>query len=148
MKFMDNEEKKDSAKVSVQEHQCREEEYLNNWKRAQADFINYKKDEMKRIEELIKFGNEGLILEVVDVVGNLELAASHVTDSGLSMVIKQFESLLKKYGVERIAVAGQTFDPAVHEAVDALDESKPLAEVRPGYTMHGKVIRPARVKNG
>ena len=119
----------------MNEEQSKEEEYLNNWKRAQADLINYKKDEMKRTEELIKFGNEGLILEIVETV------------VGLEMAMKQFEELLKKYSVERIAVAGQKFDPAVHEAVDAIDESKPLAEVRPGYTLHGRVIRPARVKN-
>lgn len=113
----------------------KEEEYLNNWKRAQADLINYKKDEMKRMEELIKFGNERLVLEVIELV------------TGLKMVTKQFESLLKKYSVERIAVAGQKFDPTVHEAVAPLDNGAALEEVRPGYTMHGKVIRPARVKN-
>lgn len=111
-----------------------EEKYLNNWKRAEADLINYKKDEMKRMEELIKFGNEAMILEVVVIM------------DGLEMVSKQFEKILKKHGVERIAVGGQ-FDPNVHEAIDAIDESKPLEEVRPGYTMHGRVIRPSRVKN-
>ncbi len=124
----------------------KEEEYLNNWKRAQADLINYKKDEGKRMEEFIKFANEDVILEVLDVMGNLELAAEHLKDEGLKQVIKQFESLLKKYGVERIAVGGK-FDPNIHEAVDAIDEAKPLEEVRPGYTMHGRVIRPSRVKN-
>ncbi len=126
----------------------KEDEYLNNWKRAQADFINYKKDEMKRAEQFIKFGNESLIVEILDIMANLELAVAHTKDEGIKGIIKQFESLLKKYGAERIAVAGQTFDPAVHEAMDAIDESKPLAEVRAGYTMHGRVIRPARVNNG
>lgn len=126
----------------------KEEEYLNNWKRAQADLINYKKDEFKRMEELIKFGNESLIIDVLDAVSNLELASAHIKDEGLKITLKQFESILKKYGVERIAVAGQAFDPSVHEAVDAIEESKPLAEVRPGYRLHGRVIRPARVNNG
>ena len=111
----------------------REEEYLNNWKRAQADLINYKKDEMKRMEELIKFGNEALVLEIIEIV------------AGLEMVTKQFETILKKYSVERIAVAGQKFDPEVHEAMGEIVDDRPLAEVRPGYTMHGRVIRPARV---
>jgi len=113
----------------------KEDEYLNNWKRAQADLMNYKKDEMQRMEQLIKFGNEQLVISVIEIM------------TGLEMVFKQFESLLKKYGVERIAVVGQKFDPAVHEAMAELDDSKPLAEVRPGYMMHGKVILPARVKN-
>lgn len=126
----------------------KEEEYLNNWKRAQADLINYKKDEARRIEEVVKFGTQGVIMDVLDALDNLELSAKHIDDKGLQITIKQFASLLKKYGVERIAVAGQQFDPAVHEAVAEIDESKPLAEVRAGYTLYGKVIRPARVQNG
>lgn len=123
----------------------KEEEYLNSWKRAQADLDNFKKDEKKRAEEFVKFSNENLILEVLDVVANLELAAKHISDEGLKITIKQFESLLKKYGVERIAVVGQEFDPAIHEAVGELADGAALVEERPGYTMHGKVIRPARV---
>lgn len=111
------------------------QKYLNNWKRAQADFANYKKDEMKRMEELLKFGNEAILLEVIEIV------------SGFELVIKQFENTLKKYGVERIAVAGQKFDPTVHEAVEAIVDDSKIAEARAGYTMHGRVIRPARVKN-
>ena len=121
------------------------DDYLNNWKRTQADFENYKKDEKKRAEEFVKFSNETLILEVLDVVANLELAAKHIKDEGLNITIRQFESLLKKYGVERIAVVGQKFDPAIHEAVGELTDGADLVEERPGYTMHGKVIRPARV---
>jgi len=125
----------------------KEQEYLDSWKRAQADLINYKKDEGKRMEEFIKFANEDVILEVLDVVGNLELAAEHVKDEGLKQVLKQFDSLFKKYSVERIAVVGQTFDPAVHEAVEAIVDDSKIAEARAGYTMHGRVIRPARIKN-
>src|SRR3989344_8148303 len=123
----------------------KEQEYLDSWKRAQADLINYKKDEGKRMEEFIKFANEDVILEVLDVVGNLELAAEHVKDEGLKQVLKQFDSLFKKYSVERIAVVGQTFDPAVHEAVEAIVDDSKIAEARAGYTMHGRVIRPARI---
>src|SRR3989338_3901696 len=114
----------------------KEQEYLDNWKRAQADLDNFKKDEAKRIEQVVKFGSESLVVSVIEIM------------TGMEIVVKQFENLLKKYGVERIAVVGQKFDPAVHEAMAELDDSKPLEEVRPGYTMHGKVILPARVRNG
>jgi molecular chaperone GrpE len=122
-----------------------DEEYLNNWKRTQADFENYKKDERRRMDEFAKFATENLVQEILDIVGNLERAAKHIEDEGLKSILKQFDQLLSKYGVERIAVVGQKFDPAVHEAVEALDERKDLVEVQAGYTMHGKVIRPARV---
>mgnify|MGYP001575141570 CR=1 FL=1 len=94
---------------------------------------------------------------MVEIVSYLELAFQHTPADvrsnqkqwfdGLTQVVKQFELLLKKYGVERIAVAGQKFDPAIHEAVGELADDKDLMEERPGYTMHGKVIRPARVKS-
>lgn len=141
MKFMDETQTQDEVIDKT-------EEYLNNWKRAQADFANYKKDEAKRLEQFIKFAGESVIEDVLDVVGNLELAAEHIKDEGLKQVLKQFDSLFKKYSVERIAVVGQKFDPTVHEAVEAIVDDSKIAEARAGYTMHGKVIRPARVKNG
>ncbi|MBI2063644.1 MAG: nucleotide exchange factor GrpE [Candidatus Yanofskybacteria bacterium] len=120
------------------------EEYLNNWKRERADFVNYKKDEGKRMEEFVKFANEGLILELLDTLDDLYLAAKQTKDSGLSQVIKKFEDLLKKYGVERIII-GEKFNPMYHEIIEGTEGEK-IEEIRAGYTMHGRVIRPTRVK--
>src|SRR3989338_2467504 len=72
------------------------EEYLNNWKRERADFVNYKKDEGKRMEEFVKFANESLILELLDNLDDLYLAAKQTKDTGLEQIIKKFEDLLKK----------------------------------------------------
>src|SRR3989344_7206683 len=93
------------------------EEYLNNWKRERADFVNYKKDEAKRMEEFVKFANESLILELVNVLDDLYLTAREaknlptMTSAGLEQVIKKFENLLGKYEVEKIKVDGENFDP-------------------------------------
>ena len=97
------------------------------------------------MEEFVQFANEDVILEILDAVGNLELARQHIQDKGLEGIVKEFEKILEKYGIQRITVAGQKFDPTLHEAADAIIENKELAEVRPGYTMHGRVIRPSRV---
>lgn len=135
------------------------EEYLNNWKRERADFVNYKKDEGKRMEEFIKFANESLILEFLETMDDLYLAAKDLKNEGLEHVIKKFEDLLKKYGVEKIKI-GDKFDPMYHEIVttetqNELETQKGLGtqekeekieEVRAGYTMYGRVKRPARVK--
>ena len=121
-----------------------ENEYLNNWKRERADFLNYKKEEAKRLEEFVKFANEAVILEVIEVIDDLEKASKEVKNEGLDQVLKKFQGLLKKYGVERIEVK-DAFDPLLHEAVEGAEGDK-LEEVRAGYTMHGQVIRPARVK--
>ena len=122
------------------------EEYLNNWKRERADFLNYKKDEARRIEEFARFANEDVILEVMEIVDDLELAAKELKDVGLEPIIKKFKELFKKYRIEEIAVDGQKFSPEFHEAVETEAEGDKMLQVRAGYTMHGKVIRPARVK--
>ena len=121
------------------------EEYLNNWKRERADFINYKKDESRRMEEFARFANEDLVLEMMELVDDLEIVTKEVPGVGLEHVSKRFSELFKKYGVERINMEGQ-FNPALHEAVETEKEGTKMVEVRAGYTMHGKVIRPARVK--
>ncbi len=122
------------------------EEYLNNWKRERADFINYKKEEAKRLEEFVKYANEDLILELIELVDDLEIVAKEVPGVGLDNVVKRFNELFKKYGVERIEVEGKKFNPELHEAIETEKDGEKLKELRPGYTLHGKVIRPARVK--
>lgn len=147
------------------------EEYLNNWKQERADFINYKKDEAKRMEEFLKFSTEGIILELIDVIDGIEVARNNLPDSkelenwihGFDGALDKLGSFLNKFGVEKIEVKGGPstrsgqvkFDPNLHEAVfsesgelmpEGVNFEGNLEEVRPGYTMHGKVIRPARVR--
>src|SRR3990167_10679130 len=65
-------------------------EYLNNWKKERADFINYKKDEAKRMETFVGFANEGLILEFLDIIDNLDLAAKHEASAeSIKQIIKK-----------------------------------------------------------
>src|SRR3989344_880751 len=122
------------------------EEYLNNWKRERAAFLNYKKEEARRIEEFVKFANEDLVLEMMELVDDLEIVAKEVPGVGLENIAKRFSELFKKHGVERIEVEGKKFDPELREAIETEKEGEKLKEVRAGYTMHGKVVRPARVK--
>ena len=155
---------KDAGKLAVCEKE--KEEYLNNWKRERADFINYKKDEAKRMEEFLKFSTEGIIIELIDVVDGIEVARNNLPESkeleewitGFDGSLDKLDKFLNKFGVEKINVKGEKFDPLLHEAVavssEALSEGREvqdkdgerIEEIRPGYTMHGKVIRPARVK--
>lgn len=154
---------------------CQKErdEYLNNWKRERADFLNYKKDELKRLERFVEFANEAVILEVIEILDDLEKARQNFaeqnlggqsTQDGLAQIINKFMELFKKYDTERIKVEGERFDPLVHEALTAETQTtetqnetgeiqngkekteERIEEVRAGYTMHGRVIRPARVK--
>lgn len=138
-------------KKKLEEAEAKVEEYLNNWKKERADFINYKKDEMKRLEELVKYGNVALIMEILDIVDDLERAVKHseMPEDGISQILKKVMNWLNKHGVEKI-VSPDKFDPNLHEAIETDqfvdgDEDK-IDEIRPGYTLHGKVIRPTRVR--
>lgn len=152
-----------NKKTEEAETENKSEEYLNNWKRERADFANYKKEESKRLEEFVKFANVGLILEAVEILDDLEIVAkNNENNEGLGPVLKKFQDLLTRYGVERIKTDGR-FDPNLHEAVTAETQNETtetpnggerrdtggeekLEEIRAGYKMNGRVIRPARVK--
>ncbi len=147
----------DDTNVTAIETSDKTEEYLNNWKRERADFLNYKKDEARRIEEFARFANEDVVLESMEILDDLELAHQNFAkqnlggqagelNKGLDQVIKKFKKLFKKYGVEEIAVKGEKFNPEQHEVVEMEPGGEKMLPVRAGYTMHGKVVRPARVK--
>ena len=133
------------------------EEYLNGWKRAKADLINYKKDETKRLEDAIKFGNEFLIRDLITILDSFNLAISALektgaVDKGIYLIKSQLEDALKRHGLEKLVVsAGEPFNPATQEAITEVESStmspgQVVEEVEAGYTLNGKIIRPARVK--
>ncbi len=151
------------------------EEYLNNWKRAQADFENYKKEEVERISTLIKYAKEDMILNILPILDNIELAEKQLPEKlkkgeegtpqsiewtkGFLQIKKQIEEFLKKEGIEEIKAMGEKFYPETMEAVGEADlSSEALAkgeggksgivieELQKGYNMNGKVLRPAKVK--
>ncbi len=128
-----------------------DEKYL----RLAADFENYKKRMEGELGEVAKFGASRVIIGMLDVLDHLEQAIAHAPPDtpeewlkGLRQVHRQFEEAVQKAGAERISSQGMTFDPVTMEAI-AMEGGGPShtvkEEVRAGYTMHGRVIRPARV---
>jgi len=139
----------------LEELKNKSEEYLNGWKRERADFLNYKKEEMERIGQLVKYANEELILDILPILDNLSLAENHIKDQGLTQIKKQLEDFLKKEGIEPIEVISKNFDPNTMEVIEEIENSglpvsaksgEVTEEVQRGYTMHGKLIRPAKVR--
>ncbi len=140
------------------------DEYLNSWKRAKADLINYQKDENKRLDQMMLYGQQRLVQEFLTVLDSFDLAMASIKDEaakkGLAMIKNQMEEVLKRQGVERIPVSpGDDLDISIHEPIteqelDMSDEKqkalagKIVAELVAGYKMHDKVIRPAKVKIG
>ena len=132
-------------------------EYLDLAKRTQADFINYQSRVRREREDLVRFGTESLLRELLPVVDDLQrvleaaagapalLEAARITERELLRVFS-------KAGVRPIETAGKKFDPMYHEAAEMV-EAPPgkaagdvIEEVRRGYAIHDRVLRPASVK--
>ncbi|MDP2629251.1 MAG: nucleotide exchange factor GrpE [Candidatus Harrisonbacteria bacterium] len=147
-----SEEKKDDV---LEQCQAEREEYLNGWKRAKADLINYQKEEGRRLEQFSKFALESFLHELLTILDSFDLALSSSKDEetkkGVTMIKSQLEETLKRQGLERLSVReGDQFDPSTHEAVEEGEgESGMVLDVLvAGYSLHGKVIRAAKVKVG
>lgn len=134
----------------------KEEEYLDGWKRAKADLINYKKEEEKRFSAVLQFANEQIIRELITVLDSFDLAIETMAkedkvEKGIYLIRAQLEDALKRHGLERVVVSVDTpFDPALQEALATVESEKEsgtvVEEVERGYMLNGKLIRPARVK--
>jgi len=142
------------AKESTEPHKKSDEKYL----RLLADFDNFRKRTMKERSELCKRANEELIQEFLPVLDHLDLALASAGElnvdksvlDGFRLVAEQMTSVLKKAGLSPIELNESHFDPAQHEAVahlasETVPENGIIAEVRLGYMLGGKLLRPARV---
>ncbi len=145
-----------SDNVGLEKIKKERDEYLDGWQRARADFINYKKDEAKRLETMAKFANESVIRELILVLDSFDLALVALEkegkgEKGIYLIKSQLEDILKSYGLEKVAVSkNQIFNPAYHEAVIEIESDQPsgtiVEEIEKGYLLNNKLIRPARVK--
>jgi len=144
---------------ALAEEKKRSEECLTRMKYMQADFENLKKRMDRQMEEVKKYSNEHIIIELLDIVDELEMAikSGHNSDSqenviqGIDMTLKKLTKILEKEGVSPIECVGRPFDPTKHNAVARIEkedaeECTVVEEVRKGYTMREKVIRPSIVK--
>ncbi len=127
--------------------------------RLQAEFENYRKRVEKEKTDFVKFANAGLLLELIQLLDHFERAVAAAEKSrdfdsllqGVKMVQEEMTAALKKKGLERMKTAGEIFDPHRHEAVapvitDEQPENTVVDELRKGYLLEGKVIRPAVVR--
>lgn len=139
---------------------AQEKEDLNNrLLRVQADFDNFRKRTTKEKADARKFRAQDIVTDMLDTLDNFQraLAVESISEDGKSlkqgmeMVLKKLKEALKKEGVEEIESLGKPFDPTVHQAVmqevSSEHESGTVIQVlQAGYTLNGRVIRPAMVK--
>ena len=138
----------------------RAEDYLIRLSYLQADLENFKKRFDREAEQIKNYCNERLIIQLLDVVDELELAVKNGEIStspeslleGVEMTLKKLRKVLEQEGVTPIeSPEGKAFDPTRHNAIaaveqDDVEDGTVIEEIRKGYMMKGKVIRPTIVK--
>ena len=139
----------------------KEAEVRNNWDkfvRERADLENYRKRVQREKEELLKYGNESLILEILPVIDNMERALAHASEEphvavieGIRLTHAMLLSALKKFGVTTIeTLPGAPFDPAFHQAMRQVESAElpsntVVEEMQKGYLLNDRLLRAAMV---
>jgi len=125
--------------------------------RLYAEFENYKKRVNKDKEELITYGNDRLLHEILPFIDHLEMALKHASNEsssglvqGVEITLKGLRNTLEKFGLTEIEAEGKTFDPSIHHAIsqverEDVDENIVVEEFRKGYMLKDKVLRASLV---
>jgi len=168
----DNQQKEEEqlTQVSLEKLQQDLDAATNNWKRALADFENYKRRKEAENKELVEFAREVTVAKLLPALDSLEQALKHMPEyqnqesgsmnqefqkqyqnwqTGVNGIVLQLDKTLGELGVKKIEAVGKKFDPHFHEAVreeaSEKDDGIILNEFQTGFELNGKVIRPSQV---
>jgi len=143
----------------LRERAAKADEYLEDVRRAKAEFANFRKRWEREKQVIMRFAEEELVKELLTTIDNFEraIASAKVAGSegplleGITMVYDQLVDALKSRGLERITSEGCEFDPNFHEAVaqqitNEVPDNHVLSEVQSGYKFRDRLLRPARVR--
>jgi len=135
-------------------------DYLNRFQRLQADMENLQKITKRQIETVTRQASEGVLLKLLPILDALQQATNIAQTNnqlpkeeiavGLKMLLKQLADVLETEGLVEIPAVGHQLDPSKHEVVNSVEkedvpENTVVEEVRKGYTLNDKVIRPSLV---
>ena len=145
-------------KKELEEAKAQASENYDRFLRLYAEFDNYRKRVAREKAELVRYGNEELLKELLPVLDNLERALEHAKKGGdpkaivegVELILDQFQAVLKRFGVETIRAIGERFDPERHEAVgeqeaEGAEPGEVILEVQKGYMLNDRLLRPAKV---
>ncbi len=150
----------DRVKQLEEELGKKEAEAAANWDkfvRERADLENYRKRVQREKEDLLKYGNESLLLEILPVIDNMERALAHASEESMAAVIQGIEltlsmlqAAIKKFGAAPIEAKGKMFDPAYHQAMTQVESEDHMPntvvdEFQKGYMLNDRLLRPALV---
>lgn len=148
---------------ALQEKSKERDELFDQLLRLQAEFENTRKRHLKEKEEYTRFAHGEMVLALLPIYDHFVIALSNMKASpkgggnhevmlkGVEMIQIEMWEHLSRNGLSKIATVGKPFDPEQHEAMgtvedDAYPEGAVVEEIRPGYLLHGKLLRPASVK--
>ena len=139
--------------------QAQAKEYLDGWQRARAELANFKKRVERERSQMYDAARIALIARFLEILDDFERALGNVPEGldsddwfeGLTLIQRKLIGLLEAEGVSEIEAEGQTFDPALHEAIaqearDDHEEGQIIEVVQKGYMLGERVVRPARVR--
>ncbi len=154
-----------SAPAAVDDCDRRVEELVSQLEEANgrrlrlaADFDNFKKRSRQEQVDTVRFAAVPVVERLLPVLDDANLALSHAPEGvdeswlkGVRLTFQKLEEVISAVGVERVPAVGDRFDPKLHEAVGSVEtadqpEDSVVAELRPGYRMHDRVLRPALVR--
>ncbi len=140
---------------ALSEEKEKAEQYLANWQRTQADFANHKRRVEQEMAELGKFANRQLLASILPAIDELERAfeaiapqlAENSWAEGFQLIGLKLRTALEAQGLRQMESLGNEFDPNFHEAAGHSpgEEGIVVKELRKGYLLHDRVIRPAMV---
>jgi molecular chaperone GrpE len=160
------EEKKETCKDQLKEIQAELEtakqeakETYDRFLRVSAEFENYKKRSAREMDDLRKYANQSLIVEMLAVVDNLERALNSSNGNssndkcmadGVNLTLREILKVFEKFNVKPIESIGQPFDPNFHQAMmqeetDDYPENTVITELQKGYMIHDRLLRPSMV---
>lgn len=154
----DNKKSKNKMQDKIKEYEEKIAEYLAGWQRAKADYHNLKKESAREKQELADFIRVDVLTQIFPIIDHFEIALQHVPEDykkeswyqGFEHLYNQIKKVLADFSVVRIETEGKDFDVQFMEAIKrekkpGVKSGKVIKEVSAGYTMNGKVIRPAKV---
>lgn len=147
----------DAAKLEASDQKAQEN--YDRLLRLSAEFDNYKKRTARETAELVKYANEGLIKELLNIVDNLERAiesagqesdADNPLKQGVQLTLDEVLKILERFNVKPVKAVGEPFDPAFHQAMmQQTSADHPantvISEMQKGYVMHDRLLRPSMV---
>jgi len=149
----------DSVKEELYKARESSDNNLNRLKYIMADFDNYRKQMEKQIASKIESSRAELLMKFLNIRDDysraLEIAKQSKSETvvieGLEAILKNLDSVLKSEGVMEIETIGTPFDPNIHDAIsfsyqDNVPENAVTGEIRKGYMLNNKVLRPSLVE--